>query len=79
MRFDNAWDQATRAPDPDDLLPTREVRIACGDVADMTLWRWTHDPEILFPEPDMVLNGRKYWRRRTVEAWRVRQSGKRGK
>jgi hypothetical protein len=79
MPFGDELDRALRALDPDDLLPTREVRIACGDVADMTLWRWTRNPEISFPGPDLVLNGRKYWRRRTIEAWRARQVGKRGK
>jgi hypothetical protein len=74
-------DKATRAVDPDDLLPSREVRAGCGDWSNMTLWRYTHhpDPEVAFPEPDVVLNGRKYWRRRTIEAWRARQVGKRGK
>jgi hypothetical protein len=65
-----------RPVDPDDLLSSRKVRAACGGWSDMTLWRNSHhpNPEIAFPAPDIVLNGRKYWRRRTVEAWRTRQA-----
>jgi hypothetical protein len=65
-----------RAVDPDDLLSSNAVRAACGNWSDMTLWRYSHhpDPEIAFPAPDVVLNGRKYWRRRTIEAWRTRQA-----
>jgi hypothetical protein len=72
----SAADSHERVVDPDDLLASREVRAACGGWSDMTLWRHTHhhDLEIAFPGPDVVLNGRKYWRRRTVEAWRTRQA-----
>jgi hypothetical protein len=67
-----------QAADPGDLLSSKQVRAACGGWSDMTLWRNTHhpDPDIAFPAPDVALNGRKYWRRRTIEAWRTRQAAR---
>jgi hypothetical protein len=64
-----------RVSDPNDLLSAKNVRAACGGWSDMTLWRNTHhpDPEIAFPTPDVVLNGRKYWRRRTISERRGRR------
>ena len=38
----------------------------------MTLWRWTRDPRIRFPPPDVVINGRKYWKRKTLRQHRQR-------
>lgn len=55
---------------PDDWLITAAVRESCGGVSDMTIWRWTRT--LGFPAPDRILNGRKYWRRSTVAAWKAR-------
>jgi predicted DNA-binding transcriptional regulator AlpA len=60
------------AENDDDLLNSRTVRASCGDVSDMTLWRWQRDPDVCFPAPDKVINGRRYWRRETIKAWKAR-------
>jgi hypothetical protein len=59
-------------PDDEDLVPSRIVKKENGGISDMTLWRWTRDPRIRFPPPDVVINGRKYWKRKTL-----RQHGQR--
>jgi hypothetical protein len=59
-------------PDDDDLVPSRIVKKENGGISDMTLWRWTRDPRIQFPEPDIVINGRKYWTRRALRRHRLR-------
>ncbi len=47
--------------DDDVLLNSGQVRSRVGNVSNMCLWRWTRDPRVQFPEPDVVINGRKYW------------------
>ncbi|MGB8630865.1 MAG: hypothetical protein WCD69_15990 [Xanthobacteraceae bacterium] len=59
-------------PDDEDLVPSRIVKKENGGISDMTLWRWTRDPRIQFPQPDVVINGRKYWTRRTLRRHRRR-------
>jgi hypothetical protein len=58
---------------PDDLLGSRAV-CATFNVTDMTLWRWSRDPKVQFPPPDVVIRGRRYWRRDTIEATKRRLS-----
>jgi predicted DNA-binding transcriptional regulator AlpA len=46
-----------------------QVRRRYGDITDMTLWRWTHDPEINFPQPE-YLNGRdRFWDEAKLDAY----------
>jgi hypothetical protein len=59
-------------PDDDDLVPSRVVKKENGGISDMTLWRWTRDPRIQFPRPDIVIHGRKYWTRRALRRHRLR-------
>jgi predicted DNA-binding transcriptional regulator AlpA len=30
-------------------------------VSDMSIWRWERDPEVAFPAPVKLANGRNYW------------------
>jgi hypothetical protein len=39
-----------------------------------TIDRWKQDPKLKFPKPDLVINGREYWRRRTIERWEATQA-----
>ena len=59
-------------PDDEDLVPSPIVKKENGGISDMTLWRWTRDPRIRFPPPDVVINGRKYWKRKTLRQHRQR-------
>ena len=59
-----------------DLLNAKKVKVRVGGVSDMCLWRWTRDPEVRFPAPDVVINGRKYWYDTTSDDWQAARAGK---
>jgi predicted DNA-binding transcriptional regulator AlpA len=44
------------------------VRRLCGNVSDMTLWRWLEDPANAFPKP-IYIGRRRYWREAEIVAW----------
>jgi hypothetical protein len=58
--------------DDEDLVASPVVKRESGGISDMTLWRWTRDPRIQFPKPDLIINGRKYWKRKTLRQHRQR-------
>lgn len=47
-------------PSDDVLDPARAVREACGNVSDMTLYRWIRSGVL---PPPIVIRGRRYWKR----------------
>ena len=49
-------------------LSTAQVRERYGNVSEMTIWRWRHDSELGFPEPDPIRK-RNYWRSDRLDAW----------
>jgi predicted DNA-binding transcriptional regulator AlpA len=49
------------------LLESNAVRMHCGNISPMTMWRWEKDLD--FPEPDLTVNKRKFWRLSTIDAW----------
>jgi len=51
----------------DPLLDAKSVKRDLGGISEMCLWRWTRDRA--FPAPDLVMGGRKFWHRSTVETW----------
>jgi hypothetical protein len=58
-------------PDDDDLVPSVVVRKENGNISDMTLWRWSQPgSSVRFPPPDEIINGRKYWKRKTLRRHR---------
>jgi MerR HTH family regulatory protein len=64
-----------RAQDGDDDRPLMTSRHVCErfGVTPRTLHRWDRDPELGFPKP-IVINGRKYWRRRDIEDFELLRS-----
>ena len=50
------------------LISAATVRDLCGDVSDMTLWRWLNDRDMNFPEP-VYIQKRRYWRETELDAW----------
>jgi len=61
--------------DDDVLLTSAQTRARFGGISNMCIWRWERDPRVRFPAPDVVINGRRYWRLRTLrrfDAERVR-------
>jgi hypothetical protein len=59
------------------LLDAKQVRgPVLGNRSDMWLWRRQNDPdpEKKFPDPDVVIAGRRYWYSGTVRAWLAKQA-----
>jgi predicted DNA-binding transcriptional regulator AlpA len=52
---------------PDPLLDAKTVKRDLGNISEMCLWRWTRDRG--FPAPDLVIGGRKFWHRSSVQNW----------
>lgn len=59
-------------PDDNDLVSSKTVRKENGNVSHMTIWRWRHSAKVQFPPPDVVINERNYWKRRTLRLHRAR-------
>ena len=56
------------AADNHQHISAAAVRLLCGNVSDMTLWRWLDDPATAFPKP-VYIGRRRYWREADVVAW----------
>ena len=59
------------------LLDAKQVRgPVLGNRSDMWLWRRQNDPdpEKKFPDPDVVIAGRRYWYFGTVRGWLAKQA-----
>lgn len=57
------------------LVGASAVRERCGNISDMTLWRWVNDPALGFPAP-IRIQRRRYWREADLTAWFERQAAK---
>lgn len=60
--------EVTAQTDLNTRVNATRVRTICGDVADITIWRWLNDPNSDFPKP-VRHNGRRYWRLGDVLNW----------
>ena len=55
-------------------ISRREVR-KIFPVSDMTIWRWTQDPQIAFPKPvKLGRNGRNFWWLPAILEWERRRT-----
>lgn len=54
------------------LINAAEVRLMCGGISDMCLWRWLNTPSLHFPRP-AVIQRRRYFREAEVKDWIARQ------
>ena len=66
---DEEIDRLFDAVGGDPVLDARRTRQYVGDISDMTLWRWQEDPELAFPQPDLVIGNRRFWRLSAIESW----------
>jgi predicted DNA-binding transcriptional regulator AlpA len=68
---------AAEPPRQDDeaMLSSTQVCARFGGVATMTIWRWMHDPRLLFPRP-VKISLRNYWRLGDVREWQAAQAAK---
>jgi hypothetical protein len=66
------------SPDPttDAFLTARQVCARYGDISTMSLWRWLHDPQMVFPAP-LMIQKRRYWRLGTLIEWERRRASSR--
>lgn len=56
-------------PEQDAVLVTAgNVRARFGNISDMTLWRWMHDPKLDFPQP-IIIRRRRFWRLAEIQAF----------
>jgi hypothetical protein len=62
---------APRPLDDDSLLSTSQVLADLGGLSRMGLWRWIRDPRVAYPPPDVVINGRNYWKVGTHKQWKA--------
>jgi predicted DNA-binding transcriptional regulator AlpA len=62
----------------DVLLTRTHVRARVGNVSTMCIWRWTRNDRVLFPEPDLTINGRSYWYQSSIVAWEKRMAETQG-
>jgi hypothetical protein len=59
--------------DDDDFLNSAQVKHRYGGVSEMWLHRRLHD-DSGFPAPDLIVNSRRFWRRRKLVAWERRRA-----
>ena len=52
-------------------ITAAQTRALCGDISDMTLWRWLNERG--FPKPIYIAR-RRFWREADVLAWLEAQS-----
>ena len=55
--------------DVDQMLDANRTRAMVGAGTAMTLYRWLKRPDLNFPRPDLVVSGRRYWKRSNLEKW----------
>ena len=56
-------------------LSARQVKRRYGGISDMTLWRWSHDPALGFPQP-IYIQRYRYWDEAELDAFdKARASG----
>lgn len=51
------------------------TRALCGDISDMTLWRWLNERD--FPQPVQIAR-RRYWKESDIIQWLEAQADQRG-
>ena len=51
-----------------ELRSAATVRQQLGKISNVTLWRWTRDPDLNFPKPRKI-QGRNYFRADEIDAW----------
>jgi predicted DNA-binding transcriptional regulator AlpA len=56
-------------------IAAAQTRALCGDISDMTLWRWLNERD--FPKPIYIAR-RRFWREADVLAWLDSQDQHRG-
>jgi predicted DNA-binding transcriptional regulator AlpA len=61
--------------DDDILLTSRQTRARFGGITSMSLWRWRHNPKVMFPPPVMITN-RNYWRVGDLRRWQAEREAK---
>ncbi len=58
-----------------ELVGRRPLELRYGRCG-RTIARWLEDPRVAFPKPALLINGRRYWSLRAIEAWEREQAAK---
>jgi hypothetical protein len=61
----------SRQSDDETLLDSAQVKQSLGGKSDMCLWRWTRNPKVMFPPPDLIINNRRYWFKSTIRRFKA--------
>ncbi len=62
----NGTEDTGRTTQSEKRIQAAQVRAMCGEISDMTLWRWLQERQ--FPQP-IYIGRRRYWREADVIAW----------
>ena len=62
-------------PVPHRRIPAGEVRRICGDVSEMTIYRWLNRADLKFPKP-VYIGRRRYWREAEIIEWLDAHAGR---
>jgi hypothetical protein len=68
-------DVVVRSPPLHNYLDARAVA-RLFSLSPRSLWRWRSDPELGFPEPDLVINNRLFWKTETIAGFQARQAAR---
>jgi predicted DNA-binding transcriptional regulator AlpA len=55
------------------LVPDSQAALELGGVSAVTMWRWTRDEKLGFPQP-VKINNRNYRKRSELEAFKQRMA-----
>jgi hypothetical protein len=61
-------DAKMQFPEDELMVSKRDLKTRYGR-HDTTIWRWRTNPAVGFPKPDLVLNGREFWRLGTLRKY----------
>jgi hypothetical protein len=68
-------DAVVRSFPLDNYLDARAVA-ALFSLSPRSLWRWRKDPKLGFPEPDLVINNRLFWKTGTIARFQAKQAAR---
>jgi hypothetical protein len=60
--------------DDEAYLTKPQVRTRYGGISDTGFTRWRNDPLVGFPEPDIYIRGREFWRLSTLRRFDERSA-----
>lgn len=75
QKLNHSYELSREIPHTNRRIQAASARALCGDISDMTLWRWINERD--FPKPAYI-GRRRYWRESDVLDWLEAQPVLRG-